>query len=324
MNRAAQREAFIKNYGWPTAAITPLASDASFRHYYRVRQGQERAILMDAPPDKEQTWPFVKIATYLSEQGLSPPRVLQHDAALGFILLEDLGDATFTRVLAQQQTMEEALYTAALDVLLHLQHTPYQPDLCPAYDEALLLKEVMLMPQWLWHGQNVPVEELCATWQATWQALLPLCVLPKNKRVLVLRDYHVDNLMHLPARNGVQACGLLDFQDAVWGHPAYDLVSLLHDARRDVPEALQAQLYQRFVTNTENDTADFHEAYTLLGLQRACKIVGIFHRLDYRDGKPQYRQHVPRVWKLIARYNTQPIAKPIALWFEQWQEFLPS
>jgi aminoglycoside/choline kinase family phosphotransferase len=317
-DREARITAFLAAHGWGGAQRRILADDASFRRYERICQGERRAVLMDAPPEKEDVRPFLKIAEILLQLNLSAPAILAQDTALGFLLLEDLGDDTYTRLLAADSKKEDTLYLLAVDLLIAL-HRGYkaEPDI-PAYDDALLMTEANLLLEWYLPaitGEAAP-EPVRREYAALWQALFS-----QAKHVpgtLVLRDYHVDNLIWLPRREGTSACGLLDFQDAVLGPVTYDLVSLLEDARRDVPTALAERGIERYLAAfPEIDPAAFHLSYAILGAQRSAKILGIFTRLDRRDGKPDYLCHLPRVWRWLERDLTHPALSGIRDWFDR-------
>lgn len=303
-------------------ATRPLSADASFRRYFRVGDGRHSWIVMDAPPEREHPAAFVHIAGCLEQLGLSVPRVLGADTGAGFLLLEDLGDRTFTRALSAGDD-EAALYSLATDTLAAL-HTRWWADHTleppPVYGEEELLREARLLIEWYWpevFGTACP-EDVSRAFEAAWHAVLPAAtrtLLP----VLVLRDFHVDNLMVLKGREGVAACGLLDFQDALLGSPAYDLVSLLRDARRDVPAELACRMLDRYLSaHPELDRAEFESAYWVLGAQRTTKIIGIFTRLWRRDAKPVYLRHLPRLWRLLEEELAQPALAPVRAWFEQY------
>jgi aminoglycoside/choline kinase family phosphotransferase len=188
----------------------------------------------------------------------------------------------------------------------------------PPYDETTLLREAALLAEWYApEALGGPLPEAASDdYLAAWRDVLPLAALPGP--TLVLRDYHVDNLMLLPGRAGVQGCGLLDFQDALRGPASYDLVSLLEDARRDVSPALRAAMTERYLAAFPGiDRALFRRSAAILAAQRNAKIIGIFTRLWRRDGKPQYLQHIPRVWRLLEGDLREPVLRGVAGWFER-------
>jgi len=314
--RAARIRAFLADKGWGGAERRPLAGDASFRRYERLSHDGRRAVLMDAPPPHEDVRPFVAIARHLQALGLSAPAVLAVDSEAGLLLLEDLGDDTFTRLLAQGAD-ERALYTLATDTLAALAGRPdaIPPGLAP-YDEARLLAEAALLPDWYLPAVGrAPDDDARAAYDAVWRALLPLA--RRVPDTLVLRDFHVDNLMRLD-RPGLAACGLLDFQDAVAGPATYDLMSLLEDARRDIDPALVAEMTARWrAARPEIDRDAFETSWAVLAAQRHAKVIGIFTRLARRDGKPGYLGHIPRIWRLLERACAHPALAPLADWLER-------
>lgn len=327
--RTACRGALLDEVGWGGARIEQIPGDASFRSYQRLSRTrldgtEESAILMDAPPPREDIRPFTSIARRLTGFGYSAPRILAENDAAGFLLLEDLGDATFTRVLAGDPTgdlgAEERLYALATDLLIDLHRRPAAETtsgLAP-YDEAVLLREARLLTDWtlpVFAGAPLP-DGILAGYEEAWRAVFP--VLAEVPETLVLRDYHVDNLMDLKTRDGIARCGLLDFQDALAGSIAYDVVSLLEDARRDVPPALAAAMKARYLAAFPDlDRAAFEAAYAVLGVQRSAKIVGIFTRLLLRDGKPVYLKHIPRLWRWIEAGLEHPALAPVRSWFDR-------
>jgi aminoglycoside/choline kinase family phosphotransferase len=325
--RAERIAAFLANAGWLGATLRPLTADASFRHYHRVyRNGAGGAVLMDAPPDREDVRPFVRMALHLRSLGLSAPAVLAADEAAGLLLLEDFGDDTFTRLLAAGRRDEHALYGLAVDVLIHLHRLPTPtavPGGLPPYDNDRLLAEALLLPEWYMPAVlGRPTDEGARnSYVAAWEkALAPVLAEPAT---LVLRDFHVDNLMRLEGRDGLAACGLLDFQDAVAGPAAYDLMSLLEDARRDVSPDLKAEMIARYRSGVSpgaeagHGEEVFRRSFVVLAAQRHAKVIGIFTRLWRRDGKPGYLQHIPRVWRLLHQALSDPALTPVAHWFDR-------
>ncbi len=305
---------FLTAVGWAEARRTPLAGDASFRRYERLYLGQKRAVLMDAPPPQEDVRPFVTIARHLGALGFSAPAVEAVDADRGFVLLEDLGDNLYTRLLVQGAD-EEELYAAAVDLLVELQRHPL-PDLAP-YDGAALWQEAQLFLDWYLPAVDAtPSAAALGEYETLWREIFALCHV--GKPVLVLRDYHADNLLWLAERTGLKGLarvGLLDFQDAVAGSPAYDLVSLLEDARRDVPISLAEAMIQRYLDATGFEPEVFRTAYAALGAHRNARIIGVFTRLFARDGKAAYLDLIPHVWGLLQRDLEHPALAALKSWF---------
>lgn len=313
--RVRQRQDFLADQGLGGASVHALQPDASFRCYFRILQGDRRWMLMDAPPGHEDLASFLAVARHLERLGLRPPHVHAADPEHGFALLEDLGDATYTRLLATGAD-ERDLYALAIDVLSHLHVHPDAAALqLPAYDEQRLLDEAVLLVDWYWPAvRGEPVSEpIRAAYLDAWREILRS--LPAVPPTLVLRDFHVDNLMRVPGSTDVLQCGLLDFQDAVIGPPAYDVVSLLEDARRDLAPGLSAAMLERYLGGrSEAERVAFMHCYTVLGVQRHCKVVGIFVRLCRRDGKCHYLAHVPRVLRLLEAHLHQPWLTPLRVW----------
>ena len=315
--RDRARRTFLAGTDWRDARMTALSGDASFRRYFRLAGGPYPALLMDAPPPQEEVAPFVRVARHLCDLGFSAPAVHAEDPAQGFLVIEDFGDATFTRRLAEGAD-EEALYRLATDTLiaLHCHAGAASVDL-PLYDAEVLQREADLLIEWfLPAATGAPAPPAVAgEYRTVWRGLYPLA--DTAPPTLVLRDYHVDNLMELPGREGTAACGLLDFQDALIGSPAYDLVSLVADARRDIRPALRDSMVERYLAAFPAlDRADFLAAAAMLSAQRNCKIIGIFTRLMARDGKPVYLQHIPRVWRLLEADLAHPALAPVKAWLD--------
>ena len=315
MNRAAAIDRFLAATGWDGARQEPLPSDASFRRYVRLSAGPRRALLMDAPPPREDVRPWLAVARHLNALGLSAPRVEAADVENGLLLIEDFGDDTYTRLFAAGRS-EGPLYALAIDVLAALRRHERATALgLPPYDERRLLDEVLLLTDWYLpaiRGAATP-EPVRASYLDAWKQVLPAARgVPDT---LVLRDYHVDNLMLLPDRDGIAACGLIDFQDALIGPVSYDLVSLLEDARRDIDPGLVAALRARYLAAMpEIDPEALDRSCAILGAQRHAKVIGIFTRLHRRDGKPVYLKHIPRVWRLLEGSLRHPALAPVRAW----------
>jgi N-acetylmuramate 1-kinase len=323
---------FLSAQGWHGARIVPLAADASFRRYFRVHLEARQAVLMDAPPQLEDSRPFLAVAQHLQGLKLRAPQILAADLDLGLVLLEDFGDDRLGPYLVSAPEAEHRLYRRALDSLITAQTLP-PPDMLsyqaqPAngelplapYDEPVLSREVHLLTEWFLPACGIMLSAQAQAdyehaWRASWQSVLAQT---KAAPVMVLRDYHADNLMILKDSDQL---GLLDFQDALAGHAAYDLVSLLQDARRDCSEALEADMLGYYWDNapariTALGQQAFEAAYQLLGAQRNSKIIGIFTRLHRRDGKAFYPTLQPRVWGYLARNLAHPALRPVRDWFD--------
>lgn len=303
---------FLAAAGFAGAECRMLAGDASFRKYHRVQAGGASYVLMDSPPDKEPVAPFVRVDQELVRLGFSAPRIVHADEAQGFLLLEDLGDDLYSRVLSGAPEQEAAIYQPAIQVLAELHRAEIAIQV-PPYDDAVYTRELALFTDWYLdqYLQGAAYDDAKAAYEKAWAAVLQ--TLDRSSPVLVLRDYHADNLLWLPERAGVARVGLLDFQDALMGHAAYDLVSLLEDARRDVSPATQHAMIEAYCDAARvKDAAAFARDYAILGAQRNLKIIGIFHRLNRRDGKPNYLNFIPRVAAHLKHDVQHPALKAVA------------
>lgn len=285
---------FLSENGLTNCQISKVAGDASFRSYYRVFFQEKTFILMFAPPSHEDVMPFIKIDEILVNNNFRAPKILAKNIDLGFILLEDFGDETFSKALQKNIANEYFLYEKACDVLVEIQKIPLKNIDVLHYNHATLFREVMLFIDWYlpWKNHEISLQQI-QDYKFHWIELFDK--LSKNNQALVLRDYHADNLMVLNNGNGFENVGLLDFQDALIGSWSYDLLSLLEDARRDVDEKNKQKLFDYFISKTNYNREDFLVDYEIISLQRNIKILGIFARLSLRDGKNQYINFIPRV-----------------------------
>jgi aminoglycoside/choline kinase family phosphotransferase len=383
------RQEFLRAAGWGDAEIVPLPGDASTRRYARLRHQDRRAMLMDqpqaaetavAPPDADEAARralgynavarlagadcrrFSAVSDFLRARGLAAPEILAADYPRGWLVLEDLGDALFSDVLAEGGS-EEELYKAAVEILARL-HREKAPDFLPppavagpsasygvrsaglptsphrqradarageadltalplfAYDEIALIAETDLMLEWFFplalgrKPSDVEYREHRALWRNA------LGAVASNERVFVHRDYHAQNLLWLPERQGLRRVGLIDFQDAVAGSRAYDLISLTEDARRDVPPELGEIAIRHYLATmrdqgTPLDEAQFRAEMAVMAAQRNTKIVGIFARLYARDGKRRYLSYLPRVWRYLERDLNHPLLADLKAWYDR-------
>jgi len=322
--RESQRAAFLARAGFAETPLIALPADASTRRYFRLSGAG--LLLMDSPPHSEPIGPFVQIARHLHGLGLSAPALLQVDEEEGLALIEDFGHDTYTRLLAAGHP-EAELYRLAVDALVALHRAPTMAAIAP-YDADQLSGEYALLIDWyipLLIGKDAAL----ALREPFLKLFAEACSdVAQRREALVLRDFHVDNLMLLEGREGITACGLLDFQDALIGSAAYDLMSLLEDARRDVPETLRVALLAHYLMQRpELNAPRFLEDYRRLAAQRHAKVLGIFVRLAGRDGKHGYLAHLPRTLGLFVRALEAEDFAPLRAWLNAhvpgWRDELP-
>jgi aminoglycoside/choline kinase family phosphotransferase len=357
-NRAEMRAAFLKAAGWGEAEARALAGDASTRSYERLTLGGERALLMNAPPAAESApcpadagpatrralgynamarlagpnlHAFMAISKNLRAAGLSAPEVLAANADQGFALIEDLGDDLYARIIGKGAD-ETTLYETAVDALTVLHAARPSPPTSPqytmlSYDLTALEAEIGLLIEWYWpHKKGAPPPQpVIAEYYDAWAGVLTLVSPPRE---IVLRDFHAENLLWLPGRRDIERAGIIDFQDGLIGSGAYDLVSLLEDARRDVDLDLAARMIKRYALGAAAqgpfDEAAFHRDYAALAAQRNAKILGIFARLVKRDGKPRYLEFMPRVEDHFRRDIARaPLAPVRAFFAEHFPDLAP-
>jgi aminoglycoside/choline kinase family phosphotransferase len=350
-DRAEQLRDFLVSAGWGDATLTALAGDASTRHYLRATRGGTTAMVMDQPqsaesppapagadPDLRQRLGynavarlagadcsrFVAVSEYLRRRGISTPQIYAWDASEGFVLSEDLGNTLYVDMIeAGHDAME--LYRTAVDILLRLHEEPapsYLTDNIPLfrYDELAQLAEIDLFAEWylpLVLGRKASAAE-ANEHRALWASTLSR--LASNIPVFVHRDYHAQNLMWITQRTGLARTAVIDFQDAVAGSAAYDLVSLLEDARREVPRELAEAMLEHYLKERSGspgfDIQIFESEKAIMAAQRNTKIIGIFSRLYVRDGKPRYLTMIPRVWSYLEMDLHHPVLVPLKTWYD--------
>lgn len=304
---------FLAGAGWNGAEISPLPGDASFRRYFRIRHEGKRAMLMDAPPPHEDPRPFLHVGKWLNEHGQRAPQIFAESPERGLVLIEDFGNDRMRDWLDLHPGAEVPVYRRAVEALVELHRLPPGP--FEPYSLETYLREASLLPDWFCRAGGFEVDAMAL--DAAWREVLEPVIARQQPGVTVLRDYHAENIMLLGGSEAEDggAQGLIDFQDALVGHRAYDLVSLLQDARREVSPALEAAMLSHY-SDLAGADADFLADYAVIGAQRNAKIVGIFARLWKRDGKPRYLPMIPRVWEAMERDLKHPALAPVARWFD--------
>ena len=310
-NRARE---FLNSTVWSNAACDPLTGDASDRKYFRLQKDKQSAVLMDASSVLASVAPFIQISRHLHQLGFSVPAILARDEGKGLLLLEDFGDATFARLL-DNPCEPEKLYTLATDVLIALHRHPQAiPKGLRTYHPEKMLEDIGLFLEW----RTPTISETGRKeFKTVWREVLS--VAHQVPASLLLRDYHVANLMLLPEREGVRQAGLLDFQDAYQGPITYDLVSLLEDARRDVPDNLREKMVARYLARSPAlDRKAYETTLAILAALRHTRVLAIFERLSRREGKHEYKKlHSPRVERLLQRALRHSMLAGVKRWMER-------
>ncbi|WP_424943613.1 aminoglycoside phosphotransferase family protein [Aliiroseovarius crassostreae] len=308
MSRAENLTAFLARSGFADAKRVSLTGDASSRRYERLYQGAESWIVMDDPSeDRSGFFSFIRVADVLTRKDLSPPAIIAEDHTHGFLVLEDLGDAVFARDVERDASLENSLYFAATDLLMPLHDGPEPADV-PAYGPVEMALATYLA--FLWYQLEVKTE-LSDRAKTAINMLQSLLADEHVTPVLTLRDYHAENLIWLPDRQGHRRVGLLDFQDAVASHPLYDLISLTRDVRRDVSPELVIACLGRYAANTGQDIKMLEPSAALIAVQRNLRILGVFARLSRLYQKPQYVDLIPRVWRMLMEDLSNPALHPL-------------
>jgi aminoglycoside/choline kinase family phosphotransferase len=354
-DRNAEIKRFLADAGWGDADIQSFPGDASSRRYFRLTRGDERAVLQNAPRGAEspaepegasvadrqalgynalarlagpEPAAFATVANELTIRGFSAPKILAAELDAGLILLEDFGQSVYARVIENDTSLEAPLYEAAVECLAEIYRSSFPAQMqyrdtawrVREYDDVALLTETHLFLDWYANDKDANIDVAArSTWDRIWESLF--VELNTHTPGLALRDFHAENLFWLPERQSVSKVGLIDFQDGLFAHPAYDLVSFLEDARRDVSPHLVDGLIEQFIDQAKLQNPEaFRRAYAVLGAQRNAKILGIFIRLAERDGKPAYRDLIPRVHAHFRKNLQGDIFAELRDWFA---EYLP-
>ena len=314
MNRTALIAAFLARHGYGDASHAPLAQDASFRRYLRLSGGPRPAVLMDAPAP-EDVRPFLRVAAHISGIGLSAPEIIAVDEANGLVLEEDLGG----ELVAPVCSSSTPVLATAIDCVIALQRAAPPADL-PLWDAAAMAQTALgTLLDWWWPAAfHAPAPPAARDDFASALAGM-LRPLADGPRCFVHRDFFAGNLIWLPLREGLRRIGILDFQSAALGHPAYDLASLVQDARQDAVPGTEEQAIGRFLAGRpELEPSAFRTAYAVCAAQRHLRVAGQWVRLAIRDNRPHYLAHGPRTWRLLEAALRHPAAAPLAAAMDRW------
>lgn len=310
---------FIKN-GLQNPVVKRIVADASFRKYYRVIVNNKKTfIFVYSPKKKENNERYIKTSNFLNKIGLSVPKIIDYDKKKGFFLIEDFGSDTYSKCI-NQGVNHYKLYNLAINNIVHLQKKSHLLEKkFPKYTNQMFIDEIKLFTSWYWpyiFKKKCQIQTI-NSFLKIWRVLLGTGL--KTKKVIVHRDFHIDNLFFLKKRQGINACGLIDFQDAVVGPSSYDLLSLLQDARRNVNKDLAMQMYNKFVKKLGKKKKEiFKTEYEILAAQRHVKVIGIFTRLFLRDKKKQYLKNIPRLWKMLENNLESKNLLKLKLWMDEY------
>lgn len=313
---AGQRRNFADQQGWAGARIEALPADASFRRYFRLHGGPKPALLMDCSRDPEPIEDFIRIARHLRKLGVHAPEIYAEDMVQRYAIIEDFGDEVYAHMLDAGQDVRVP-YENATDVLIRLHKNPGNAKIdLGRYDEKQFLdREASLLVDWYLPAAigRAPTKTERDDYFGIWRLLFES--VDTGPEVMVMRDYHSPNLMRLAGRSGVESCGVLDFQIGLIGSAAYDLMSLLQDARRKLPAGLADAMLERYLkARPELDREAYISGYHIWAAQRHAKVLGIFVRLNLRDKKPKYLQYIPHVAQMMQNSLQAPVLAPLKAW----------
>jgi aminoglycoside/choline kinase family phosphotransferase len=319
INRSERLKRFVDNhFSNIKYTIKPIIGDAGLRDYLRVSTDDASYIIMDCPPSYTSIEPFIQIAEVLTQNGFSAPEIVNSDINNGFLILQDFGKLSVKNYLMNDNKTQQAIYHLSIDLLIKLQDTEPQKNL-KTFDNALLASELSIFTDFYApykKGMQLDASDL-EDFKILWQDFLLKQVPMQNS--IVLRDYHVENMMYLEHEDGINKLGLLDFQDALIGSPLYDLVSILEDARIDISRDFALECVQYYALAKNIDLEDALVNYHILGAQRNLRILGIFARKYTRDKDDTYLQYIPRVLKYLEYDVSHPVLEPLKNWLLKTQ-----
>ena len=293
-----------------SSELIALQSDASKRKYYRSKIKENSFLIMDSSSEKKSLKNFVKISNWLRKKGYSSPNIFYKEVPKGYCILEDFGDTKFSELKNKKEQ-----YSLTVELLKSLsQQKP--PKFLKSYSELIFKQELSLFIDWYLFYKKKKKNKAIHLWNEIWDYLF--LKIDNNYQSLVLRDFHIDNLFWLKDRHDLKKIGLIDFQDALIGHPCYDLVSLLQDVRVNISDIEQKRLYNLYMNKSNYDNKLFEDSYFIFGTQRLIKIIGIFYRLKFLYKKSDYMKFLPRTWQLLRKNLNNPQLEELSRWFKSY------
>ena len=307
---------YLKDIEYNYEEIVALQVDASRRKYFRISHKNNSAILVDSSLEKTSLIDFHKMSLWLKSQGYSSPKIYNVNFKKGLSIMEDFGNNKFSSFFLNNKKNEYSIYLETIRLLLNLSKKK-RPDFLRNFSKNVLFRELSIFLDWHNYYKREKKKNEISEWNLIWDNLFNIALKDKKKSV-VLRDFHIDNLFLLKKRKGIKRIGLIDFQDALFGHPCYDLVSLLQDVRVNIPKRKEYKLLDAYLSYYTNSSEIFKQSYLILGTQRLLKIIGIFKRLEYLQKKKVYLNYLPRTWKLLNGNLKHPLFRDLNLWFKSY------
>jgi len=307
---------YLKDIEYNYEEIVALQVDASRRKYFRISHKNNSAILVDSSLEKTSLIDFHKMSLWLKSQGYSSPKIYNVNFKKGLSIMEDFGNNKFSSFFLNNKKNEYSIYLETIRLLLNLSKKK-RPDFLRNFSKNVLFRELSIFLDWHNYYKREKKKNEISEWNLIWDNLFNIALKDKKKSV-VLRDFHIDNLFLLKKRKGIKRIGLIDFQDALFGHPCYDLVSLLQDVRVNIPKRKEYKLLDAYLSCYSGSRENFKQSYLILGTQRLIKIIGIFKRLEYLQKKKVYLNYLPRTWKLLNGNLKHPLFRDLNLWFKSY------
>ncbi len=302
---------FLIKYSINFSSIAPIKNDASKRKYFIIKNDSKKKIIMDSSLEKKSLSNFILISNWLTKNHYSAPNIYKKDLKNGILVIENFGKEKFSYIIKNNKSKKIYLYKKAIDFLINLSRsTP--PTFLNTYSNKILFKELSLFYKWHLCLSNKKNSKQIVEWNKIWKKLFNK--IENKENCIVLRDFHVDNIFYLKNRRNIKNIGVIDFQDGLLGHPAYDLVSLLQDVRTFISIKNQKILYKYYEKKMNYNKNNFETTYLILGTQRLFKIIGIFERLAKEQGKTLYLNYLPRTWRLLSHNLNYPIFKDLKFW----------